>query len=226
MSKRMEDLQTKVDKEKVYSIEEAVAIIKETSTVKFDASVEVHARLGINPKKGDQQIRATVVLPHGTGKTKRIAAIVGPNDEKTAKDAGADLILGEEEIKAIKTTGKVDFDVAVATPEMMPKLAVAAKVLGPKGMMPNPKTDTVSKDVAKMIGDLKKGKAAFKNDDGAIVHQAIGKVSFDDKQLTENFEVFMDAIKRAKPATAKGVYVKSLFLTSSMGPSVKVAVTI
>lgn len=224
MSKRMEDLQTKVDKQVVYPVDEAIKLVKETSNVKFDASVEVHARLGIDPKKGDQQIRATVVLPHGTGKTKRIAAVVGPNDEKAAKDAGADVILGEEEIKAIKDTGKVDFDVAVATPEMMPKLAVAAKVLGPKGLMPNPKTDTVGKDVAKMIGDLKKGKAAFKNDDGAIVHQVIGRVSFTEDQLNENFETLMEALKRAKPASSKGAYIKSLFMTSSMGPSVKVEI--
>jgi len=220
----MEDLQTKVDKEKVYTIEEAVAVVKETSNVKFDATVEVHARLGINPKKGDEQIRATVSLPHGTGKTKRIAAIVGPNHEAEAKEAGADLIIGEEEIKAIKDTGKVDFDIAVATPDMMPKLAVAAKVLGPKGLMPNPKTDTVGTDVKGMITDLKKGKAAFKNDDYAIVHQAIGKVSFEETQLVENFNAFMETLKRVKPVTSKGKYIKTLFLTSSMGPSVKVEI--
>lgn len=224
MSKRMTDLKSKVDKTKVYTLDEAIALVKETSTVKFDASVEFHARLGIDPKKSDQQIRSTVVLPHGTGKTKRIAAFVGPNDEKAAKEAGADLVLGEEEIKTIKDTGKIDFDIAVATPEMMPKLAVAARVLGPKGLMPNPKTDTVDKNVAKMIEALKKGKAAFKNDDQGNIHQLIGKVSFDTKNLKENVESFVEALRKAKPTGSKGTYIKVAYLSSSMGPSIKVVV--
>lgn len=218
----MTTLKEKIDPTKTYTFSEGITLVKETSTVKFDASVEVHARLGVDPKKGDQQIRATVTLPHGTGKTKKVAAFVGAADEKAAKDAGADFIYNEEDIKKIKDTGKVEFDIAVSTPEMMPKLAVAAKVLGPKGLMPNPKTDTVSKDVAKMVSDLKKGKAAFKNDDGANVHQVIGKVSFDDAQLKENFDAFMDALKKARPQSAKGTYIKSLYLTSSMGPSIKI----
>lgn len=222
MNKRMTDLLTRVDKTKVYSIDEAIVAVKETSTVKFDASVEVHVRLGIDTKKGDQQVRSTVVLPHGTGKSKRVAAFVGTNDEKAAKEAGADVIYLEDDIKKIKDTGKVDFDIAVATPEMMPKLAIAAKVLGPKGLMPNPKTDTVGANIAKLIGDVKKGKAAFKNDDTANVHQAIGKVSFSSEQLNENYVAFMDALKKAKPGSSKGIYIKSVFLTSTMGPSVKV----
>ncbi|MBP9761388.1 MAG: 50S ribosomal protein L1, partial [Candidatus Magasanikbacteria bacterium] len=172
----------------------------------------------------DQQIRSTVSLPHGTGKTKRIAAFVGPNDEKAAKAAGADFVFGEEDIKQIKDTGKVDFDVAVSTPEMMPKLAVAAKVLGPKGLMPNPKTQTVGADVAKMVQALKKGQASFKNDDTSNVHQAVGKVSFTDEQLKENVTVFLDTIKKIKPQSAKGTYIKAVYLTSSMGPSVKVSI--
>jgi len=199
-------------------------LVKKTSTVKFDASVEVHVKLGIDPKKTDQQIRATVVMPHGTGKTKTVAAFVGANDEADAKAAGADFVYGEEDIKKIKDTGKIEFEIAVATPEMMPKLAIAARVLGPKGLMPNPKTGTVDKNVKRMVEEIKKGKAAFKNDDGANVHQVIGKISFDAKKLEENLAAFMEAIKKAKPQGSKGTYIKGLFLTSSMGPSVKVAV--
>ncbi len=221
----MSDLKTMVDKDKVYTLDEAVELVKKTSNVKFDASVEVHARLGTDPKKSDQQIRSTVVLPHGTGKTKKVAAFVGEKDEKIAKEAGADLVCGEEEIKKIKDTGKVDFDIAVATPEMMPKLAIAAKVLGPKGMMPNPKTGTVDIDVKKMVEEIKKGKAAFKNDDTSNIHQSIGKVSFDNSKLKENFEAFIDALKKNKPTTMKGIYIKALYLTSSMGPSVRVEIS-
>jgi len=223
MSKRMKALAAKIDKNKLYPLDEAIALVKDTSNVKFDASVEAHICLGIDTKKSDQHIRTTANLPHGTGKTKKVAAFVGTNDEKAAKEAGADFVYSEEDIKKIKDTGKVEFDVAVSTPEMMPKLAVAAKILGPKGLMPNPKTDTVGKDVKKMITELKKGKASFKNDDAGIVHQAIGKVSFANTQIQENYTAFMDAIKKAKPQTAKGIYIKSVFLTSSMGPSVKVA---
>ncbi|PIR77960.1 MAG: 50S ribosomal protein L1, partial [Candidatus Magasanikbacteria bacterium CG10_big_fil_rev_8_21_14_0_10_36_16] len=147
-----------------------------------------------------------------------------PNDEKAAKEAGADFVYGEEDIKKIKDTGKIEFEIAVATPEMMPKLAIVARVLGPKGLMPNPKTGTVDKNVKKMVEEIKKGKAAFKNDDGSNIHQVIGKVSFDAKKLEENLAAFMDAIKKVKPQGSKGTYIKGLFLTSSMGPSVKVVV--
>ena len=224
MSKRMDELNTQIDKTKVYNLDEALDLVVKTSTVKFDASVEVHVKLGIDPKKGDQQIRATVVLPHGTGNSKTVAAFVGPNDEKTAKDAGADFVYNEEDIKKIKDTGKVEFDIAVSTPEMMSKLAVAAKVLGPKGLMPNPKTETVGTDLNKMIGELKKGKSAFKNDDGSIVHQIIGKVSFGKDKLKENYKSFIDVIQKIKPVKSKGAYMRSIHLTSSMGPSVKVEI--
>ncbi len=222
MSKRISALKAQVDKNKVYTLSEAVALVKKTSNVKFDASVEVHVVLGIDPKKTEQQIRTTVALPHGTGKTKIVAAFVGPNDEKKAKEGGADFVYGEEDIKKIKDSGKIEFEIAVATPEMMPKLAIAAKVLGPKGLMPNPKTGTVSPDVKKMVEELKKGKVTFKNDDGANVHLAIGKVSFDETQLQENFLAFVEALKKAKPQSAKGTYIKTLFLSSSMGPSIRV----
>ncbi len=220
MSKRMDNLKTKVDKNKVYSLDEAIKLIKETSGVKFDASVEVHANLGIDPKKGEQQVRATVSLPHGTGKAKKIAAFVAPDKEKEAKEAGADFVYGEEEIKKIKDTGKIEFDVAVTTPDMMPKLAAIAKVLGPKGLMPNPKTETVSPNVKKMIEELKRGKVTFKNDDTANVHQIVGKVSFSEAQLKENVAALLDALKKAKPATAKGTYIKNLVIVTTMGPAI------
>lgn len=219
----MKALSEKVDKTKVYSIDEAIALAKETSGVKFDAAVEVHANLGIDPKKGEQQIRATVVLPHGTGKSLKVAAFVSPDKEKEAKDAGADFVYGEEEIKKIKDTSKIEFEVAVTTPDMMPKLAVIAKVLGPKGLMPNPKTETVGPNIKKMVEELKKGKITFKNDDTSNVHQTIGKVSFTTDQLKENYITFMDAVNKAKPATQKGTYIKNLVICSTMGPAIKIA---
>lgn len=220
----MTALASKVDKTKVYSLDEAVGLIKETANTKFDSTIEVHIRLGIDTKKSDQQIRATVALPHGTGKTKTIAAFVGPNDEKAAKEAGADFIYTEEEIKRLKDTGKIDFEIAVATPEMMPKMAVVAKVLGPKGLMPNPKTETVGTDVKKMISELKKGKTAFKNDDGANVHVGIGKASFSPEQIKENILALVETLRKIKPNSTKGTYLKAMYLTSSMGPSVKVEI--
>jgi len=220
----MEALKNKVDSTKVYTIDEAIKLIKETHNVKFNASVELHARLSIDPKKSDQQVRATVVLPNGTGKTKKVAAFVGSNDEKAAKEAGADFVYTEEDIKKIKDTGVITFDVAVATPEMMPKMAVAAKVLGPKGLMPNPKTETVGTDLKKMIGDLKKGKITFKNDDTANLHQVFGKVNFTEAQLVENLTTLLEAVKKAKPSSSKGTYLKNLVICSTMGPSIKIAI--
>jgi large subunit ribosomal protein L1 len=219
----MVDLAVKVKKNYVYPWDEAVKLIKETSGVKFNASVEVHARLGIDPKKGDQQIRSTVVLPHGTGKTKKIAAFVAPEKEKEAKDAGADFVYGEEEIKKIKDTGKIEFEIAVTTPDMMPKLAAVAKVLGPKGLMPNPKTETVGPHIKKMIEELKKGKVTFKNDDTANIHQIIGKASFSEAQLKENLTIFIEALKKAKPSSAKGTYIKNLVVCTTMGPAIKIS---
>lgn len=201
---------------------EAVELVKKTSNVKFNSSVEVHVKLGIDVSKSDQQVRASVVLPHGTGKTKKVAAFVGANDEKAAKEAGADFVYGEEDIKKIKDTGKFEFEIALATPEMMPKMAGVAKILGPKGLMPNPKTGTVGTDVKKMIDELKKGKITFKNDDTGNVHQLIGKVSFDSAKLVENLTTLVDALKKAKPNSAKGTFIEGTYLTSSMGPSVKV----
>ncbi|MEK7680878.1 MAG: 50S ribosomal protein L1 [Patescibacteria group bacterium] len=224
MSKRMDAARAKVDTNKIYSTEEAIKLAKETSGVKFDATIEAHAHLGIDTKKTEQQVRATVVLPHGTGKTKKIAAFVSAEKEKEAKEAGADFVYGEEEIKKIKDTGKIEFEVAITTPDMMPKLASIAKILGPKGLMPNPKTETVGPNIKKMIEETKKGKVTFKNDDTGNVHQAIGKASFAENQLTENLNAFLEALKKAKPATAKGTFINNLVLSSTMGPAIKVSV--
>lgn len=223
MSKRMDDLNTKVKKNLVYTWDDAIKLAKETAGVKFDASIELHARLGIDPKKGDQQIRSTVVLPYGNGKTKKIAAFVNSDKEKEAKEAGADFIYGEEEIKKIKDTEKIDFEVAVTTPDMMPKLAVIAKVLGPKGLMPSPKTETVGPNIKKMVEELKKGKITFKNDDTGNVHASLGKTSFSEAQLKENLSALMDALKKAKPSSAKGTYFKNLIICSTMGPAIKIS---
>jgi large subunit ribosomal protein L1 len=220
----MDALAAKVDPKKVYAVEEAIKLVRETSGVKFDASVEVHANLGIDTKKTEQQVRTTVVLPHGTGKTKKVAAFVSAEKEKDAKEAGADFVYSEEDIKKMKDSAKIDFDVAVTTPDMMPKMAMVAKILGPRGLMPNPKTDTVGPNIKKMIEEQKKGKVTFKNDDSGNVHQLVGKLSFTDAQLKENLDVFLEALKKAKPATAKGTFIKNLVVCSTMGPSIKISV--
>lgn len=219
MSKRMTAAAQVVGKQS-YSITDAVAMVKKNATAKFDETVELHMALGIDPKQGDQQIRATVTLPHGTGKTKRVIAFVDANNEAAAKAAGADIVGTEETIDEIAKTGKIDFDVAVAVPLMMPKLAKAAKVLGPRGLMPNPKTDTVGPNIAKIIEEQKGGKVAFKNDNTSNVHMILGKASFDADKLTENVAMAVDAIKKVKPASSKGIYIKSATLTSTMGPAV------
>lgn len=223
MSKKMAASLAKVDKNKVYSLDEALKLLKEVSITKFDATVEIHANLGINTKKTEQQVRATVVLPHGTGKSKTVAAFVAPEKEKEAKEAGADFVYGEEDIKKIKDTGKFSFDIAITTPDMMPKMAAVARVLGPKGLMPNPKSDTVGTNIKKMVEDLKTGKVTFKNDDGGNVHQAVGKISFGEDKLKQNIQAFLDALQKAKPATAKGTFLKNITLCSTMSPSVKIS---
>jgi len=223
--KRYKEVLASFDAKKTYAPDQAIEIAKKTSNVKFDASLEVHVHLGIDTKKGEQQVRATVALPHGTGKTKKVAAFVmSPEKEREAKEAGADPVGGEELIAKIASTSKIDFDIAVATPDMMPKLAKIARILGPKGLMPSPKNETVTANIKKAVEELRRGKVAFKADDTANVHQIFGKVSFTKEQLTENFNAIMDAIRRAKPATAKGTYVQSVTVTSTMGPGIKVAV--
>jgi len=210
----------KLDKSKTYSLEEAIKFIQENKAANFDESVEVHVRTNIDAKKTDQQVRGTVILPHGTGKTKKIAVITSVA-QKEAKEAGADLVAGEELLEKIKA-GKIEFDVLVATPEMMPKLAKVAKILGPKGLMPNPKTDTVTPKVKEAIEALKKGKAAFKSDSSGNIHQLAGKVSFEGKNLVENIKIFIETLEKNKPATVKGKLVKSVSICSSMGVGIKV----
>ena len=210
------------DKAKAYTIEEAVDMVKKFSQTKFDASVEVHFRLGIDPAKGDQQIRAAVNLPHGSGKTVKVAAFVPENKVAEVKAAGADLVGGDELIAEIKKTEKTDFQVAVATPEMMKNLGQIAKILGTRGLMPSPKNETVSANPAKTVAEIKKGKISFKNDDTGNLHLTIGKLSFESEKLLANFKTVLDLIRKIKPAKTKGVYIKNTTVSSSMGPGIKV----
>ena len=220
--KKYKAIAEKVDKNKTYSAQEAFALVKEGKVAKFDESVEVHIKLGVDTKKGDQQVRGAVVLPHGIGKTKRIAVITSTK-AKEAKEAGADIVGAEDLIEKIKL-GKLDgFDVLVASPEMMPKLAPAAKILGPRGFMPSPKTETVTDKIKEAVEMLKKGKLSFKNDAAGVVHQVIGKLSFDAKKLEENYAAFFEAINKSKPAGVKGKYIVSISVCSTMGPGVKVS---
>jgi large subunit ribosomal protein L1 len=223
-SKRYADLAAKIDKTKAYSPEEAIKLTKETATVKFDPSMEIHIRLGIDPKKGDQQIRGTVVLPHGIGKSKKIAVFATGDKAKDAKEAGADIVGAEELIEEIKKTGKCDFDIAVATPDMMKALAVIARTLGTKGLMPSPKNETITADVKKTVGELKKGKIAFRNDDTANLHVTIGKASFEDAKLLENFNAFIEALEKNKPESSKGKLIRNATMNSTMGPAVKLQI--
>ena len=223
IGKRLKNFKAKIDNTKVYTVEEAVKLVKETAVAKFDTTIEAHASLGIDPKKGEQIVRASVNLPHGSGKKVRIAAFVPEVDVKKAKDAGASVAGGETLIEEIKKTGKCDFDIAVTVPDMMKNLASIARVLGQKGLMPNPKTGTIGTDIVKMIEELQKGKVSYKNDDTANVHLAIGKASYTEQQISENFQAFVDSLKKAKPAM-KGTYIKSVHLSSTMGPSIKVAI--
>lgn len=211
-----------IDSKKLYTPEEAIDLIKKTKTVKFDPTLELHLKLGIDPTKGEQLVRITLTLPHGSGKSKRVAAFVAPGKEKEATDAGADIVGGEELIAEIAKTQKINFDIAVATPDMMPKLAKVAKILGPKGIMPNPKTETVGPNVKRMVEELKRGKLMIKNDDGANLHAALGKLGSTKEQLLENLHAVLEAVKRAKPATAKGVYIQNAVLTSTMGPAIRI----
>ncbi|PKL72056.1 50S ribosomal protein L1 [Candidatus Kuenenbacteria bacterium HGW-Kuenenbacteria-1] len=207
------------------TIIEAIETIKKNAKAKFDESVDVHLKLGIDVKKGDQQVRGIVILPHGFGKAKRIAVFTEKEDEiKEIQKLGIDLVGGEDLIEKIKQTGKCDFEVAIATPEIMKSLAKIARILGPKGLMPNPKTETVTTNFKKTIEELQKGKVSFKNDDSGNIHQAIGKVSWSLEKLKENLETFLEIIKKSKPLKSKGIFIKNIALCSTMGKSIKVAI--
>lgn len=219
-SKKYKDVLNKLEKDKAYSIEEALSFIQENKTANFEESVEVHIRLNIDPKKGEEQSKGAVVLPHGTGKTKKIAVITSTK-AKEAKEAGVDLVGGEELIEKIKS-GKMEFDILVATPEMMPKLAPAAKILGPKGLMPSPKTETVTDKIKETVGMLKKGKVSFKNDNTGNIHQIIGKISFGNDKLKENFTTFIKAVQKSKSAAVKGKFIASISVCSTMGVGIKI----
>ncbi len=221
-SKRFREIKKRIDPNKKYGIEEAVKLLTKNATAKFDESVEVHIRTGIDPKQADQLVRGTVVLPHGTGKEKKIAVFAEGEKAQEAKDAGADLVGGQELIDKIKQTKEANFDIAVATPDIMKKLAVIAKVLGPKGLMPSPKTDTVTMDVKKTVEQLKKGKISYKNDDTGNIHQLVGKISFGDEKIKENVAYYIQTIKESRPNGVKGDYIKDVIITSTMGAGIKI----
>jgi len=222
--KRYRELASKVDRLTFYSVDQATKVVKDLATAKFDETIEAHVRLGVDPKKSDQTVRGTVALPHGTGKTVRVAAITQGDKSIAAQEAGADVVGGEELIERI-AGGWFEFDAVVATPDMM--AAVGSKlgrVLGPKGMLPNPKAGTVGPDIAAIVEALKAGRIEFRADKTGVVHAPIGKASFAPEQLAENFTALRQALDAAKPDAAKGTYVRTVHLTSTMGPSVRVAI--
>lgn len=211
----------KVDSSKLYSPLAAVKLVKEVAPAKFDETVEAHFRLGIDTRKADQNIRGSISLPHGTGKSVRVAVFAEGEKAREAEEAGADVV-GSDDLVAAIQSGEINFDAAIATPNMMAKVGRIGKILGPRGLMPNPKLGTVTMDVAKMVGELKAGRVEYRADRYGICHVPMGKVSFDDQQLVENYAALYTELLRVKPASAKGRYVKSISLTSTMGPGVKV----
>ena len=223
--KRYVEASKLVDKTQVYDIPEAVALVKKAASAKFDETVEAHLRMGLDGRHADQQIRGAVVLPHGTGKTVKVLVFAKGNKVDEALAAGADYAGGDELVPKIQNEGWLDFDVVVATPDMMGVVGRLGRVLGPKGLMPNPKAGTVTMDVTKAINDIKAGKIEYRLDKSNIIHVPIGKASFTEEQLTDNFQTLIDAVVKAKPAAAKGQYIKSLVVASTMGPGVKLNVT-
>ena len=221
ITKKRKAIAGKVDANKTYSLAEASSLVKEINCTKFDSSVDLHIKLGVDPKKADQLVRGTVTLPHGTGKTKKVLVLCTPDKEAEAKAAGADFVGLDEFIQKIES-GWTDIDVIIATPSVMPKIGKLGKVLGPRNLMPNPKTGTVTNNVTEAVNDVKAGKVAFKVDKAGIVHASIGRVSFSSDKINENSLEFLNAIIKAKPSSSKGTYMKSLFMASTMSPSISV----
>ena len=219
--KRYQEAAALIEKGKAYPIEEAVALVKKTSNVKFDASVDVVFKLGLDTRHADQQLRGAIVLPHGTGKTKKVLVITQGAKVEEAKAAGADVVGGKEILEDIQK-GWLDFEVMIATPDMMAELGKLGRILGPKGLMPNPKTGTVTMHVTKAVQETKAGKVTYRTDKDGNVHMPIGRVSFEDAQLAENFKVVYDLLVKSKPSSAKGTYMKNVVVSTTMGPSVKV----
>lgn len=221
IAKKRKAVEAKLDKNKQYTLAEATALVKSINTTKFDSSVDVHIRLGVDPKKADQAIRGTVNLPHGTGKTKRVLVLCTPDKEAEARAAGADFVGLDEFVQKIES-GWTDIDVVVATPSVMPKIGKLGKILGPRNLMPNPKTGTVTNDVANAVNEVKGGKIAFKIDKAGIIHASIGRISFEPKKLAENTQELINTLVRMKPATAKGVYLKGIHLAATMSPGLAI----
>ena len=222
MGKKYTDSAKLIDSQKQYDPEEAIALVKQTAKAKFDETVELHVKLGVDGRHADQQVRGAVVLPHGTGKKVKVLVFAKGDKVDQALEAGADYAGGEELVPKIQNEGWLDFDVVIATPDMMGVVGRIGKVLGPKGLMPNPKSGTVTMDVTKAINDIKAGKIEYRLDKTNLIHCPIGKVSFGQEKLEENFKTIMDAIVKAKPAAAKGQYLKSVALSATMGPGIKV----
>lgn len=221
LSKKRKAAEAKIDKNKTYTLKDASALVKDINTTKFDASVDLHIRLGVDPKKADQQVRGTVTLPHGTGKTKRVLVLCTPDKEADAKNAGADYVGLDEFIQKIEG-GWTDVDVIIATPSVMPKIGKLGKILGPRNLMPNPKTGTVTNNVAEAVNEVKGGKIAFKVDKAGIVHASIGRVSFTPEKIANNSHELINAIMKLKPSTAKGIYLKGVSMASSMSPGITI----
>ena len=221
VSKKRKAANAKVDSNKLYSLQEAMELVKEVDTTKFDASVDLHIRLGVDPRKADQALRGTVTLPHGTGKTKRVLVFCTSDKEEEAKEAGADFVGLDDLVNRI-AGGWLDFDVAVAMPTVMAKIGKIARVLGPRGLMPNPKTGTVTMDLASAIKDVKGGKVAFRVDKYGIIHSSIGRISFTPDKLAENASELVSTLVKMRPASAKGIFLKSMTIASTMSPGIKV----
>ena len=221
LSKKLKESRSKVNRDTFYSLKEASSLVKEITTTKFDSSIDIAVRLGVDPKKSNEMVRGVVNLPNGTGKELRVLALVTPDKENDAKEAGADMVGLDEYLQKIKD-GWTDVDVIITMPSVMGKLGPLGKVLGPRGLMPNPKTGTVTMDIKKAIIDVKSGKIDFKVDKSGIIHASVGKSSFDPKKIHENVDEFLKTVIKLKPSTTKGTYVKSIFLSSTMSPSIPI----